>query len=116
MLLHLDPARAGAQRPIAMKIALRWHSKVLLGSPGPGFRHGSRPSPRACSEDTCGQASLTSGSRQAADTTVEEEMPGVATESKEQAVGPCPFKNKGWNHLVSRRRQLNVWFREQGPW
>ncbi|KAH8772697.1 hypothetical protein F5883DRAFT_35805 [Diaporthe sp. PMI_573] len=28
--------------------------------------------------------------------------------------GPLPVKNKGWNHLVSRRRQLNVWFREQG--
>lgn len=27
---------------------------------------------------------------------------------------PLSVKNKGWNHLVPRRRQVNMWLREQG--
>lgn len=39
MLLHLDPAHTGPGARV-MKIALRWHSKFLLGSPGAGFGMG----------------------------------------------------------------------------
>lgn len=28
-------------------------------------------------------------------------------------MGPCLYRHRGWDHFVSRRRQLNVWPREQ---
>ncbi|KAG8158883.1 hypothetical protein KVR01_011326 [Diaporthe batatas] len=56
------------------------------------------------------------GSRDATDTTLEEDMPAVWLRIQGTSGRPLSGRNKGWNQLVPRAdvRNIMVWFREQG--
>lgn len=79
----------------------------------PWFRQGSRPSPKLAAQRGTSKLSCRA-SRDRRRTAAQSRNARGGLRIQAIISGPLSDRNKGWDHIVSRRRQLKVWSREQG--